>query len=175
MIMTAKKSHWEEFLQTVNNKSIWTTHHYASGDPTDGSKTRVPMLKLGRHEDGMTNEAVSNEEKDEAFAKTFFSTPEVETPPSDDYEYPTPKFTFSPITNLQITRVIAQISPHKAPNPAGIPNSVYMQCTDLLVLHLGPVYQATFKIGVYPKQWQDLTTVVVRKLGKPDYMKLGAY
>jgi len=107
MIMTAKKLHREEFLQTVNDKSIWSTHHYASGDPTDGGKTRVPMLKLGIHEDGMTNKAVSNEEKDEAFAETFFSTPEVETPPSNDYEYPTLKFTFSPITNLQITRVIA--------------------------------------------------------------------
>jgi len=75
MITTAKKLHWEEFLQTVDDKSIWTSHCYASGDPTDGSKTRVPMLKLGRQEDGMINEAVSNEEKDEAFSKTFFSTP----------------------------------------------------------------------------------------------------
>jgi len=103
MITTAKKFHWEEFLQTVDDKSIWTAHRYALGDPTDGSKTRVPTLKLGRHEDGMTNEAVSNEDKDKTFAKTFFSSPGVETLPSDDYEYPTPKFIFSPILNLQIT------------------------------------------------------------------------
>ena len=38
--------------------------------------------------------------------------------------------------------------------------------------HLGPIYCATF---VYPKHWKDSMTIVVRKPGKSNYMKPGAY
>ena len=37
MIECAKMCHWEEFLEMVNEKSVWTAHHYASGDPMDGA------------------------------------------------------------------------------------------------------------------------------------------
>jgi len=61
----------------------------------------------------LTDEAASNEEKDKAFTETFFSPSGLEKPPNNDYEYPAPKFSFSPISNLQITRAIMCISPHK--------------------------------------------------------------
>ena|SRR5882724_5572849 len=44
------------------------------------------------------------------------------------------------------------------------------QCTDLIVPYLRLLYWATFKLGVYPNSWRDSTTVVLRKLGKPDYL-----
>jgi len=72
MIKTAKKTHWEDFLQTVNDKTIWTAHRYASGAPTDSSKARVPTLTLGVQEDGPTTAAASNEDKINAFMATFF-------------------------------------------------------------------------------------------------------
>ena len=79
------------------------------------------------------------------------------------------------MSNLQIKRAIAQLSPHKAMGPDGISNSVYIHCSDLLVPHLGPVYQATFSLSMYPRQWKDSITIVVRKPGKSDYKKLEAY
>jgi len=155
MIETAKKMHWDEFLQSVNDKSIWIAHRYASGDPSDGGKTRVPTLNLGRREDGTTKTAASNEEKDKAFTESFFPTSGPVTQSNDYYKYPPPKFPFSPITNPQIARAISRISPHKAPGLDGIPNSIYSKCSNLLVPHLGPIYQATFNVSVYPKEWQD--------------------
>ena len=175
MIDIAKRAHWEEFLQSVDERTVWTAHRYASGDPTDGGKARVPTLSLGRREDGTLDEAISNEEKDCAFAAAFFSAPDQDEPPNDDYEYPDPKFPFSPISDLQIKRAISKLGPYKAPGPDGISNSMYIRCAEFIVPHLGPIYRATFRVGVYPAQWKDLVTVVVRKPGKSDYMKPGAY
>src|SRR5882724_3551040 len=84
-------------------------------------------------------------------------------------------FPFSPITNPQIARAISRTSPHKALGPDSIPNSIYLKCSNLLVPHLGPIYRATFNISVYPKEWQDSSTVVLRKPGKSNYTKPGAY
>jgi len=42
MIETAKKTHWEDFLQSVNDKTIWTAHCYASGAPTDAARPKSP-------------------------------------------------------------------------------------------------------------------------------------
>ena len=41
MIDSAKKSQWEGFLKSVDQRTVWTAHWYASGDPTDGGKARV--------------------------------------------------------------------------------------------------------------------------------------
>jgi len=38
MIENAKKQYWDGFLTSLNKKSIWTMHNYASGDPTDSGK-----------------------------------------------------------------------------------------------------------------------------------------
>jgi len=83
------------------------------------------------------------------------------------FDYPAPKFPYSPITNSQIEHAIGRLSPYKAPGADGISNAVFIRCTDLLIPHLGPLYRATFMLGVYPEEWKDSVTVVVRKLAKP--------
>ena len=80
------------------------------------------------------------------------------------------KFKFIPVTDKKIYPTIMKLGPHKAPGLDGIPNVVLVHCMDLVVPHLGPLYCATFKLGVYPTQWQDTMTIVLRKLGKPNYM-----
>jgi len=52
MIENAKKQHWDSFLAPLNEKSIWTMHCYASGDPSDGSKAQIPTLKATQTELG---------------------------------------------------------------------------------------------------------------------------
>jgi len=44
IIEIAKGTHWESFLQTVDGRSVWIAHRYASGDQTDGGRGRVPTL-----------------------------------------------------------------------------------------------------------------------------------
>ena len=65
--------------------------------------------------------------------------------------------------------------PYKVAGADTIANVVFIQCTDLLVPHLGPLYQATFSLRVYPSQWKDLKTIVLKKLAKPDYTLPNTY
>jgi len=122
-------------------------------------------------------EVVMNESKSEALQATFF--PGLMCSESEqeeyDYDYLAPKFKFKMITNDQIRQAILHLGPHKAPGPDGIANVVIMQCSDLLIPHLGPVYHVTFRLGVYPTQWKDSVTIVLRKLAKPDYTVPGTH
>src|SRR5882672_434169 len=42
LIENAKRTHWANFLGTLDEKSMWTAHQYASGDPMDGGRTHIP-------------------------------------------------------------------------------------------------------------------------------------
>jgi len=113
--------------------------------------------------------AETNEDKSRILCATFF--PELERDDTSHVHviYLAPKFKFFPITNKQIHRAIARLGPFKVPGPDGIPNVMLIKCTDLLVPHLGPLYQATFKLDIYPISWRDSVTIVLRKPGKADY------
>jgi len=45
LIDDAKRTHWEGFLALLDERSVWTAHWYASGEPTDGGRARIPLLK----------------------------------------------------------------------------------------------------------------------------------
>jgi len=62
MIEATKKFTLGEFLESVDERTVWTAHWYASGDPTDGGKARVPTLRV-KQTDGMVQVAEMNEEK----------------------------------------------------------------------------------------------------------------
>ena len=46
MIEQVKRAHWEGFLETLDDRAVWTAHRYMSGELTDRGKARVPMLKV---------------------------------------------------------------------------------------------------------------------------------
>ena len=94
-------------------------------------------------------------------------------PPLPDH--PTPKFKFRLVTNDQILRDISKLGPYKAPGLDGIPNVILIQCAGLIVPHIGPIYHASFKLGIYPDQCKDSIMIVLRKPAKPDYMAPNAH
>ncbi|KAG2064525.1 hypothetical protein BDR04DRAFT_939829, partial [Suillus decipiens] len=75
--------------------------------------------------------------------------------------YPPPVCEFTPITNQQIHRVIKQLAPHKTPGLNGVSNIVFMKSADLLVPFMGPIFRATFRLGIYPESWKTLSTIVL--------------
>ena len=48
-------------------------------------------------------------------------------------------------------------------------NSVLIYAKDLLVPHLGPLFQATHSLKYYPEEWSLTKTLVLKKPSKPDY------
>jgi len=65
IIENTKRSHWEGFLAILDENSVWTAHHYTSGNPTDGGKAWIPTLKAAGMGPGITLAQVveTNEEK----------------------------------------------------------------------------------------------------------------
>ena len=101
-IKKAKWEQWDNFLGKIDEKTVWKTHRYASGDPTEGGSARVPTLKIKR-EDSTTWIANNNNSKAKMSFNTFF--PATGTHNSDiqpNFEYPLNAFELVPITTAQI-------------------------------------------------------------------------
>ena len=79
------------------------------------------------------------------------------------------------ITVAQVKRIIAKLLPYKAHRPDGIPNIVLQRCTDLLIDQLTKIYRSIIEHEIYYDKWREYTTVVLRKLNKPNYKTPKAY
>ncbi|KAF8584198.1 hypothetical protein K439DRAFT_1290986, partial [Ramaria rubella] len=140
-------------------------------------RTQIPTLKVKDDLTGLSHTASSNEEKSNILFNSFFPPPLLPLPSSlrDENEYPLPKFDFIHMTKKQIQRAILRLSPFKAPGPNGIPNCVLIQCAEILIPHLEPLFNATFDWKIYPKEWKDSVTAIVHKPGKSLYSRPGAF
>jgi Reverse transcriptase (RNA-dependent DNA polymerase)/Endonuclease-reverse transcriptase len=174
-IQRTKKEHWEEWLESIDEDSVWMAHKFLSGPPSDGGRTRIPNLHKQANTDGHTIAIESNEGKGLLFFHSFFNAPASDHSSIYDTTYPPTKFTFLPITDTQIFRAISRLHAYKAPGDDNIPNAVFTKCGNTLVPYLGHLYWATFALNIYPQEWMDSRTVILRKPGKPDYAAPGAY
>jgi len=74
-----------------------------------------------------------------------------------------------------MARTISRLSNNTAPGPDGIPNEALKTCGPLIAPWLADVARACFAIGYYPRLSRAMTTVVLRKEGKADYLTPGSY
>jgi hypothetical protein len=67
------------------------------------------------------------------------------------------------------------MKPYKETKTGTIPNCVFKNMAEILVMYLGPIYRATDTFQWYPEEWKITSTPSIRKPGKPDYMAPGAW
>lgn len=161
-IKNAKKDHWEEWLETLTLTGTWDFHRYASSCPDDQFHTRITTLQDPEAKaSDPKNATQDNARKSELLYGTFFRQQ-----PENDYvdpnaNYPPPICSFENITDAQIYRAIAKLSPFKAPGPNGVCNCVFTKCADTLIPFMGPIFRATFMLGIYPEEWKKSSTIVL--------------
>jgi len=172
-ITTTKKGHWENWLLNAAERDIWTANKYVTDPPTDGGKSRIPSLSYVE-QDGTTILTLSNAEKSSALASAFFPPPPSH-PVVPDSQYPNAANIFRYLTKAQIKDAARKLSTHKAPGPDRIPNEVLKQCIETLADRLYFIFRAIFELNVYPDEWRESITVVLRKPGKPSYADPKAY
>ena len=168
LIDTSKRQHWDSWLDSISSKSIWDAHKFTSNPASDGSKARIPTLRV-KNGDGTYTEILDNQGKSKALHEVFFYQPPANFGVDPNYHYEDPIMGFEEVSNEQIARVAKGLNPYKAPGLNSISNSVLTHCADLLAPYLGPIYRATFDVGYYPHKWKRYKTIVLRKPGKPDY------
>jgi len=174
-IQRVKAAHWLKWLEEINQSDMWDASRLVTGPASDRGRVQVPPLKVVDAENGHVGEITNNREKSRAFRNAFFpKKPEVSSVPIDPV-YPTVKWRFEHITDEQIHRAIRRMKPWKATKPGTVPNAVFVNARELLVPHLGPIFRATFTLGIYPREWAVTETLVLKKPGRPDYGLPGAW
>ena len=162
-IRRAKEAKWREFVEEADEKSIWTVKKYIDKLL---SPYYIPTI----------NGATSNEGKASQFTAAFFPPP----PPTQTADiaratYPPPVPSNPTITTQQIRCAIDKISPKKAPGPDEIANITLKKTFDIAHRHLHALVQASINTAHFPTPFKTTTTVILRKLAKPDYTKANTY
>src|SRR5277367_1055212 len=174
LIDKTKQQHWNNWLDSVSSKTVWDAHKFTSAPASDGSKARVPTLRV-KKDDGSFTDILGNQGKSEALHKVFFYQPPADFGVDPNFHYDEPTIGFEEVANEQIARIAKSLNPYKAPGLNGISNSILTKCADLISPHLGTIVRSTFRVGYYPYKWKRYKTIVLRKPGKPDYSIPNAY
>jgi len=177
MIRKAKAEHWTEWLEGIDESSIWDASKLLMTPAIDAGKSRIPTLQVKDPiTKKVTREAADNASKGQLFYETFFPAPNPAiTPIPEDVTYPPPRWNFENITDEQIHRAIKKMKPYKVSKKDTVPNSVLIHAKDDLVPHLGPLFRATNTLEYYPQEWANTETLILKKPGKPDYTALAAW
>jgi hypothetical protein len=173
-IIQAKRDHWSNYLEEMTVSDIWTANRFIRDPVGDGGCPRILTLKT-RNEQGLEIPVDDNEDKARTFVKTFFP-PAPQLPGNQpQQQYPEPLPDPPTITQEQVRKHIARLSPYKVHGPDGIPNVVLQRCADLLLHRLTKIFRAMLELNIYYDPWREFTTIVLRKPGKPSYETPKAY
>ena len=104
MICKAKAEHWAEWLEGIDESSIWDASKLLMMLATDAGKSRIPTLQI---KDPVTKKvickATNNTSKGQLFYNTFFPPPNpTMTTIPENPTYLPPQWTFTNITDEQI-------------------------------------------------------------------------
>src|SRR5437660_3890457 len=150
-IKQAKASHWKQFLETVDSRSIWTAKKLAVGKPPD----RFPSIP----------DATTPLEINDVLLLHFF--PPKDSPPSLSILCPFKHV--PPLDKEEIQRALSKLSNSSAPGPDQIPYVVWKRVhsinPDILISLLNPLILYCF----HPLSLKKANGVVLSKPGKPDY------
>ena len=118
----------------------------------------------------------THEDKAKALQKAFFpSPPPANTKDICEASYPEETPFHAKITIDQVRKAVNKLSPNKALGPDEISNRVLKATLPQIEKHLQNMAQASFNLQHFPEPFKLTTTIVLRKLNKPDYTKAKAY
>ena len=160
LLRKTKRDHYNDWVKSIDTKTIWDTHRFASASVSDGAKMRIPALKK-IDADGRQTEVQDNKGKSKLLHEAFFYNPPADTGIDPNFQYPEPAFEFERIMDDEVKRAIKKLSPYKAPGPNEISNSILTYCVNELTPFIGPIYRAVFNHKHYPQKWKRYTTVVL--------------
>ncbi|KAF8694005.1 hypothetical protein AX14_002201 [Amanita brunnescens Koide BX004] len=168
-INEAKARHWNEWLESLDENSVWIAGKYACNAPSDAGRAKVPDLNTLFRDSKQEVVVTTSEGKGRAFYEAFFPPKPEQHDNHLDQTYPPPRWKAAPIKDKQLKRAIDKMLPYKATAPGTTPNCVLKEAKDLLIPYLGPLFRATFHLEYYPSEWAKTLTVVLKKPGKPNY------
>jgi hypothetical protein len=134
---------------------------------------QLPALRESLEAPATTNDV----QRTQILVKKFFPEP----PPadlSDIAQEPQPRSTLEinkEVTVEEVQGLLQRLPKNKAPGPDEIPNEVLQTLSSTINQGLAHAISTAFATGSLPKQYNELTTIVLRKEGKKDYSLANSY
>ena len=151
---------------------MWRTAKWARTKADQG--LQPPSMPNIRDHNGTPQK--DNQGKANAFAGVLFPPPvQADLPDIPSLPVPPAIQIDQVVAEEQISTILQQLPPDKAPGPDGIVNRVLTKCRHTVAPHLSRLFTACMAIGYIPPIYKHANTVVLKKPGKPDYSQPKAY
>ena len=165
---------WRETVEHVSRdpKKMWKLARWAR----TGASEPPPLPQFPPMQEREDVQHDSNEAKADILASHFFPPPrDTDLDDIEGHLYPAELDVPQMVTADEVTQVLKQAAPDKAPGPDGIPNRMLRECSDVLALPLATLFQECLQMSHHPSPFRHSNTVVLRKPQKSSYNVPKAY
>lgn len=165
-VSNTNTEHWKLFLKDLDNKTLFTAARFTDG-PTPPSF--IPPLKDS--EGRLTS--IPEEQADLLFHGP--SAPTIGIDLSDVDAAPSRPRSSLPFATAEAIEVIDGLKPSKSPGPDKIPSRVLKLGGNILAQCIVRIANLCLDLGHFPSPWKVAKSVILKKVGKPDYSNRSAY
>lgn len=162
-IKTAKKDHWNAFLEKEDPKSIFKAMAYTKSS----SRRQIPTIDQQSSFEGKCN----------AFTKTLFPAPPHQEPlPTRWASYTEGSWEWPCLAEEELATACSSSKVKgKTPGPDNITQAIISKAYQAIPITFLRVYSTLIDNGYHPLCWKVATGAILAKPGKPDYSKPKAY
>ncbi|EDN96572.1 hypothetical protein SS1G_01498 [Sclerotinia sclerotiorum 1980 UF-70] len=165
-IKTAKKNHWNEFLEKEDTQSIFKAMSYTKDIQTE----RIPNIRSNPSK--LEN---SFEGKCSAFRSTLFPPPPFTPPPNWESYKQSKKWEWPDLTESELLNACSAKIKGKTPGPDGITQDIIIQAYKAIPKAFFTLFSHLINLGYHPSCWKQATGAILKKPSKPDYSAPKAY
>ena len=163
-IKTAKRDHWNAFLEKETPQSIYKAMAYTKENKTE----RIPQIQSG---DTLED---TFEGKCSAFKNTLFPPLPTAAPVSWD-GYTQGRWEWPELTYGEVEKACSSAVKSSTPGPDAISQNIISTAFKYQPQVLFKVFSTLFNYGYHPTCWKQATGAILKKPGKPDYSAPKAY
>ncbi|WP_432712296.1 reverse transcriptase domain-containing protein [Pedobacter sp.] len=158
-IKSAKKNHWNQFLEKEDPSSIFKAMAYTKASKIE----RIPQIKSDQ---GVLQDSFKG--KCQAFKKALFPSPPVTNPISWS-SYSQSKWDWPELTREEVQRACSSKVKSSTPGPDYITQDIIIAAYKEEPEVIFQVLSILFNYGYHPSCWKQATGAILKKPAKPDY------
>jgi hypothetical protein len=76
-------------------------------------------------------------------------------------------FNFEKIKNNEVSEIISQLKPRKAPGPDNISNICIKKLPHIVILYMTFIFNSCLKLSYFPSEWKEARVITILKPNKP--------
>ncbi|KAJ8063422.1 hypothetical protein OCU04_008642 [Sclerotinia nivalis] len=167
-IKTAKKNHWNEFLEKEDTQTIFKAMFYTKNLQTE----RIPNIRSNSFQ-----LESSFEGKCSAFRSVLFPPPPPPNTTAPKWEgYKQSKMWDWPkLTENELFSACSAKIKGKSPGPDGITQEIIIRTYKAIPKAFFTLFSNLINLGYHPSYWKQATGAILKKPSKPDYTIPKAY